>query len=135
VIDVRRNALDCCWANFKMLFTEGYPAANDLRHVGRFYRDYVRLFDAVQTAAPGRILSVRYEDVVEDIEGQTRRMLDFLGLEFEPACLDFHLSKEAVATASSEQVRQPLNRKGIGSAEPYRQWLGPLIEELGPLAS
>jgi cytochrome c-type biogenesis protein CcmH/NrfG len=134
VIDVRRNALDCCWANFKMLFAEGYPAANDLRHVGRFYRDYVRLFDAMHLAAPERILSVRYEDVVDDIEGQTRRTLDFLGLEFEQQCLDFHLAKGAVATASSEQVRQPLNRKGVGSAEPYRQWLGPLIEELGPLA-
>jgi cytochrome c-type biogenesis protein CcmH/NrfG len=134
IIDVRRNALDCCWANFKMLFAEGYPAANDLRHVGRFYRDYVRLLDAMNAAAPGRILPVRYEDVVDDIEGQTRRMLSFLGLEFEQHCLDFHLSTGAVATASSEQVRQPLNRQGIGSAEPYRQWLGPLIEELGPLA-
>lgn len=134
ILDVRRNALDCCWANFKMLFAEGFPATNDLRHVGQFYRDYVRLFDAMQTAAPGRILSVRYEDVVDDLEGQTRRMLDFLGLPFEPQCLDFHLSTGAVATASSEQVRQPLNRKGIGSAEPYRQWLGPLIEELGELA-
>jgi cytochrome c-type biogenesis protein CcmH/NrfG len=134
VIDVRRGALDCCWANFKMLFAEGYPAANDLRHVGLFYRDYVRMFDAMHRAAPGRILSVRYEDVVDDIEGQTRRMLDSLGLEFEQQCLDFHLAKDAVATASSEQVRQPLNRKGIGSAAPYRQWLGPLIEELGPLA-
>jgi tetratricopeptide (TPR) repeat protein len=134
VIDVRRNAVDCCWANFKMLFAEGYPAANDLRHVGQFYRDYVRLFDAVKAAAPNRILSVRYEDVVEDLEGQTRHMLDFLGLDFEPQCLDFHLAEGAVATASSEQVRRPLNREGIGSAEPYRQWLGPLIEELGPLA-
>ena len=134
VLDVRRDAVDCCWANFKMLFGEGYPSANDLRHVGRFYRDYVRLFDAIHVAAPGRILAVRYEDVVDDIEGQTRRMLDFIGLEFEPQCLDFHLSEGAVATASSEQVRQPLNRKGIGSAEPYRQWLGPLIEELGRLA-
>lgn len=134
VIDVRRNALDCCWANFKMLFAEGYPAANDLRHVGRFYRDYVRLFDAMDHAAPGRILSVRYEDIVDDLEGQTRRMLDFIGLEFEPQCLDFHLATDAVATASSEQVRQPLNRRGIGSAEPYRQWLGPMIEELGELA-
>jgi tetratricopeptide (TPR) repeat protein len=134
VLDVRRDAVDCCWANFKMLFGEGYPSANDLRHVGRFYRDYVRLFDAIHVAAPGRILPVRYEDVVDDIEGETRRMLDFIGLEFEPQCLDFHLSEGAVATASSEQVRQPLNRKGIGSAEPYRQWLGPLIEELGPLA-
>lgn len=134
VIDVRRDALDCCWANFKMLFAEAFPAANDLRHVGRFYRDYVRLLDAMRDAAPGRILPVRYIDVVDDIEGQTRRILEFIGLEFEPACLDFHLSQDAVATASSEQVRQPLNRKGIGSAEPYRQWLGPLIEELGPLA-
>lgn len=134
IIDVRRKALDCCWANFKMLFTEGYPAANDLRHIGRFYGDYVRLFDAMQSAAPDRILSVRYEDVVDDIEAQARRILDFIGFEFEPACLDFHLSQDAVATASSEQVRQPLNRKGIGSAEPYRLWLGPLIEELGPLA-
>jgi hypothetical protein len=117
-----------------MLFAEGYPAANDLRHVGLFYRDYVRMFDAMHRAAPGRILAVRYEDVVDDIEGQTRRMLDSLGLEFEQQCLDFHLAKDAVATASSEQVRQPLNRKGIGSAAPYRQWLGPLIEELGPLA-
>jgi tetratricopeptide (TPR) repeat protein len=134
IIDVRRNALDCCWANFKMLFTDWYPATNDLRHVGRFYRDYVRLFDAMKRAAPERILSVRYEDVVDDLEGQTRRMLDFLDLDFEPQCLDFHLTEGAVATASSEQVRQPLNRKGIGSAEPYRQWLEPLIEELGPLA-
>jgi tetratricopeptide (TPR) repeat protein len=134
VIDVRRNALDCCWANFKMLFAERFPATNDLRHVGQFYRDYVRLFDAMKQAAPERILSVCYEDVVDDIEGQTRRMLDSLGLEYEPDCINFHLGTEAVATASSEQVRQPLNRKGIGSAEPYWQWLGPLIEELGPLA-
>lgn len=134
IIDVRRNALDCCWANFKMLFSDWYPATNDLRHVGQFYRDYVRLFDAMVAAAPGRIFSVRYEDVVDDIEGQTRRMLDFLGLEFEPQCIDFHLATGAVATASSEQVRQPLNRKGIGSAEPYRPFLDPLIEELGPLA-
>ena len=134
VIDVRRDAVDCCWANFKMLFGEGYPSANDLRHIGRFYRDYVRLFDAIHVAAPGRILPVRYEDVVDDIEGQARRMLEYLGLEYEEDCINFHLSTGAVATASSEQVRQPLNRKGIGSAEPYRQWLGPLIEELGPLA-
>ena len=135
VIDMRRNALDCCWANFKMLFSQHFPATNDLRHVGQFYRDYVRLFEAMKAAAPDRILPVRYEEVVDDLDGQTRRMLDFLGLDFEPQCLDFHLSTGAVATASSEQVRQPLNRKGIGSAEPYRQWLGPLIEELGDLAN
>jgi tetratricopeptide (TPR) repeat protein len=131
IIDVRRDALDCCWANFKMLFAESFSTTNDLRHVGRFYADYVRLLDAMKVAAPDRILSVRYEDVVDYLEGSTRRMLDFLGLPFEAACLDFHLSTDAVATASSEQVRAPINRKGIGSAEPYRRWLGPMIEELG----
>ena len=135
VIDVRRSALDCCWANFKMLFADRFPATNDLRHVGRFYRDYVKLIDFVATAMPGRILQVCYEDVVADIEGQTQRILDYLQLPFEADCLDFHRSTGAIATASSEQVRQPLNRRGIGSADSYRAWLGPLIEELGPLAA
>jgi len=134
VIDVRRNALDCCWANFKMLFGEGFPAANDLRHIGRFYADYVRMVDTMKQVAPDRLLQIRYEAVVDNIEAQTRRMLEFVGVPYEPACLDFHLSTDAVATASSEQVRQPINRKGVGSAAPYRQWLGPLIDALGPLA-
>jgi len=135
IIDIRRNALDCCWSNFKMLFAEGHVAANDLRDIARYYRDYVRMVEAVDTAAPGGILSVRYEELVDDVEGQTRRILDFLGLEFEPACIDFHLSTSAVATPSSEQVRRPINRDSIGSADPYREWLGPMIEELGDLAA
>ena len=134
ILDIRRNALDCCWANFKMLFSEGFPATNDLRHVGRFYRDYVRLLDRMELLVPDRILPVRYEAVVDDIEGETHRVLAFLGLDYEPECIDFHLSADVVTTASSEQVRKPLNRQGIGSAEPYRRWLGPLIDELGPLA-
>jgi len=91
------------------------------------------MVEAVDAAAPGGILKVRYEDLVDDVEGQTRRILDFLGLDYEPACIDFHLSTSAVATPSSEQVRRPINREGIGSAEPYRQWLGPMIEELSAL--
>jgi tetratricopeptide (TPR) repeat protein len=134
IIDLRRDALDCCWSNFKMMFAEGHAASNDQRSIARFYRDYVRLVDAVDAAAPGGIFKVRYEELVDDVEAQTRRILGFLGLEFEAACLDFHLSTEAVATPSSEQVRRPINRDSIGSAEPYRQWLGPMIEELGELA-
>ena len=135
VIDLRRDALDCCWSNFKMMFAEGAVAANDQRDVARFYRDYVRMVDAVDAMAPGGIIKVRYEELVDDPEGQTRRILDFLGLEYEPECLDFHLSNQPVATPSSEQVRRPINREGIGSAEPYRQWLAPMIEELGDLAN
>lgn len=134
IIDLRRNALDCCWSNYKMLFAEGSVASNDQRDIACFYKDYVRLVEAVGAASPGGILHLRYEELVEDLEGQTRRILDFLGLEFEPACLDFHLATGAVATPSSEQVRRPINRDSVGSAQPYREWLGPMIEELGELA-
>ena len=134
IIDLRRDALDCCWSNFKMMFAEGPFAANDQRDIARSYRDYVRMVDRIDAAAPGAILKVRYEDLVDDPETQTRRILDFLGLEYEPACVDFHLSTQPVATPSSEQVRRPINREGIGSSGPYRQWLGPMIEELGDLA-
>ena len=134
IIDVRRGALDCCWSNFKLLFAEGHPAANDLEHIGRFYRDYVRLMAGIGTAAPGGVLSVRYEDVVSDISAQTRRMLDFLELPFEADCIDFHLSTDAVATASSEQVRQPLYDRAVDSSKPYGPWLGTLREALGPIA-
>ena len=131
ILDVRRDALDCCWSNFKMLFADGH--ANDLRHIGQLYRDYIRLIDHADAAAPGGILRVSYEKLVADVEGVTRQMLDFIEVEFEPQCVDFHLSDAPVATPSSEQVRRPINRNAIGSADPYRQWLGPLIEELGDL--
>ena len=134
IIDVRRGALDCCWSNYKLLFTRGHPAASSLDHIGRFYGDYVRMMDHMDRAQPGSVLRVRYEEVVEDIERETHRMLDFLGAPFEQSCLDFHLSLEPLATASSEQVRRPLNREGIGASGPYAQWLSPLRDALGPLA-
>ncbi|MFL6782271.1 MAG: sulfotransferase [Sphingomicrobium sp.] len=134
IIDLRRDALDCCWSNFKMLFAEGFIASNDQRDIARFYQDYVNLVEAVSAASPGGILHLRYEDLVDDVEARTREVLDFLGLDFEPDCLDFHRSTSAVATPSSEQVRRPINRDSIGSADPYRKWLGPMIEELGDLA-
>ena len=135
IIDLRRNALDCCWANFKMMFSEGHPASNDQRDIARFYRDYVTTIEAVDTAGPGAILIVRYEELVDDTEGQARRILKFLGLDYEPECLDFRPPTSAIATPSSEQVRRPINRDSIGSAEPYREWLGPMSEELGRLAA
>lgn len=133
ILDVRRDALDCCWSNFKMLFGDSH--ANDLRHIGHLYRDYVRLTEHMAAVDPGSILRVDYEKLVSDPEGQIRRMLDFIGVPFEAECVDFHLSDAPVATPSSEQVRRPINTRAIGSAEPYRPWLGPLIEELGDLAN
>jgi len=128
IVDVRRDPLDCCWSVFKTMFADDY--ARDQRHLARYYADYVRLIDATAAAYPGGVLTMRYEELVADLEGQTRRMLDFLGLEFERACVDFHLSTAPVTTPSSEQVRRPISNEGIGSAEPYRPWLQPLIDEL-----
>ena len=132
IIDVRRNALDCCWSNYRLRFS-GHPAANKLENLGNFYTDYVRMMDHMAVVAPASLLKVQYEHVVDDIERETHRILDFVGLPFQSDCLDFHLSVEPVATASSEQVRQPLNRKGIGVSTPYSQWLGALRQTLGPL--
>ena len=110
IIDLRRNALDCCWSNYKMMFSEGHTASNDQRDIARFYRDYVETIEAIDHASPGGILRLRYEELVEDVEGQARLILDFLGLSYEPQCVEFHLSCGAVATPSSEQVRRPINR-------------------------
>jgi hypothetical protein len=131
IIDVRRGAVDCCWSMYKMLFGDEY--ANDQRHLARHFVDYVRLMNAIGSASPDGILAVSYEALVADIEGQTRRMLEFVGLDYEPACVDFHHSTAAVATPSSEQVRRAINADSVGTAKPYLEWLGPLLHELEKL--
>ena len=83
---------------------------------------------------PGRVLRVEYEALVADLERHVRRMLDFLGLEFEPQCLEFHKTERSVRTASSEQVRQPIYREGIDQWRNFEPWLGPLRQALGGLA-
>lgn len=126
IIDARRDPMDCCFSGFKQLFAEGQEFTYGLTEVGRYYADYVDLMGHWDTVLPGKVLRVRHEDVLDDLEGQTRRMLDFLGLPFEPACLDFHKTARAVRTASSEQVRQPINRKGQGAWKPFEPWLDEL---------
>jgi len=133
IVDVRRDAMDCCWSNFKTLFARGHPAASDLEDLGRFYLDYMCFTDTLREYAPERIMLLQYEKLVENPEEEARKLCGFIGVSFEATILDFHLSKEPVATASSEQVRQPLNRRGIGAWKPYAQWLGPLRDALGPL--
>lgn len=133
IIDARRAPMDCCFSGFKQLFAEGQEFTYGLTEIGRYYADYVALMDHWQTVLPGRVLQVNHEDVLEDLEGQTRRMLDYLGLPFEPACLDFHKTARAVRTASSEQVRRPLNRDGQNAWRPYEPWLDDLKTALGPL--
>ena len=134
IIDARRDPMDCCFSGFKQLFAEGQEFTYGLTEVGRYYADYVDLMDHWDAVLPGKVLRVRHEDVLDDLEGQTRRMLDFLGLPFESTCLDFHKTARAVRTASSEQVRQPLNRKGQGAWKPFAPWLDELRAALGELA-
>ncbi|MBH5323517.1 tetratricopeptide repeat-containing sulfotransferase family protein [Aurantiacibacter sediminis] len=131
IIDARRAAMDCCFSGFKQLFAEGQEFTYGLTEVGRYYSDYVDLMDHWDKVLPGRVLRVQHEDVLDDPEGQIRRMLDYCGLEFEEACLNFHQTDRAVKTASSEQVRQPINRKGQGAWVPFDPWLDDLREALG----
>ncbi|XUU60555.1 tetratricopeptide repeat-containing sulfotransferase family protein [Erythrobacter sp. HA6-11] len=130
IIDARRAPMDCCFSGFKQLFAEGQEFTYGLHEVGRYYADYVELMDHWDSVLPDRVLRVQHEDVLDDVEGQTRRMLDYLGLPFEEACLQFHKTDRAVRTASSEQVRQPINRKGQDAWKPFEPWLDPLKQAL-----
>ncbi|MEQ1497908.1 MAG: sulfotransferase [Novosphingobium sp.] len=131
IIDARREPLACGFSVFKQLFAAGQDFSYDLGHIGRYYADYLRLmahWDAV--LPPGRVLKVQHEDVLDDLEGQVRRILDYCALPFEPACLEFHKTSRAVRTPSSEQVRRPINRDGTDVWKAYDPWLGPLKQAL-----
>jgi 2-polyprenyl-6-methoxyphenol hydroxylase-like FAD-dependent oxidoreductase len=91
-------------------------------------QELMRHWDAV---LPGRILRVHHEDVVSDLEGSVRRLLDYCGLEFQPACVDFHETRRSVRTPSSEQVRQPIFRDGLDQWTKFEPWLQPLKDALG----
>lgn len=132
VIDARRSPMGCCFSGFKQLFAEGQEFSYSQEDIGRYYRDYVDLMDHWNAVYPGRILQVNYEDVVDDLETQVRRMLDYLGLPFDPACVEFHRTQRSVRTASSEQVRQPIYRSGVEQWKHFEPWLGPLKSALGP---
>ena len=135
IIDARRDAMDCCFSNFKQLYATGHPFAYALEDIGRYYRSYVGLMDHWDRVLPGRVLCVKHEDVLADLEGSVRRILDYCELPFEEACIDFHKTQRRVHTASAEQVRRPINRDGVGQWKPYEPWLGPLKAALGPLTT
>ena len=133
IIDARRNPMDCCWSGYKQLFAEGQEFTYSLEDIGHYYSAYVDLmerWDAV--LPPGRILRVQHEDVLDDLEGQVRRLLDYCGLPFDERCVNFHQTERAVRTASSEQVRRPINKAGLEQWRPYEAHLGPLKSALGP---
>jgi hypothetical protein len=122
--------LSCCFSGFKQLFGEGQQFSYDLEDIGHYYRSYVELMDHWDKELPGKILRVQYEDVVADLESQVRRILDYCGLPFEQACIDFHTNKRAVRTPSSEQVRQPIYQSGLEQWRNYESHLTPLKKAL-----
>src|SRR6185437_15744119 len=97
------------------------------------YADYVDLMAHCDRVAPGRVRRVIYEDLVADTEGEVRRLLDALGLAFDPACLRFFENRRAVATPSSEQVRRPVFADAVDHWRHFEPWLGPLKDALGPV--
>ena len=135
IIDARRSAMGCCFSGFKQLFAEGQEFTYGLEEVGHYYSDYVRLMDHWDAVLPGKVLQVRYEEVVADLETEVRCLLDFCALPFEEACLNFHATDRAVRTASSEQVRQPIYQSGVDQWKNYSPWLDPLRRVLGPQLS
>ena len=132
IIDARRGAMGCCFSGFKQLFAEGQEFTYGLDEIGHYYKDYVSLMNHWDAVLPGKILRVRYEDVVADIEPQVRRLLDYCGLPFEESCINFHETERAVRTASSEQVRQPIFTSGLDQWEHFGAYLDPLRDILGP---
>ena len=131
IIDARRYPLDCCFSMFKQLFAQGQEFSYGLAEAGSYYRSYVKLMDHWDKVLPNKILRVNNEDVIEDLEGEVRRMLNFLELPFEEECISFYETDRSVRTASSEQVRQPINKKGMGRWKPYAKNLKPLLESIG----
>ena len=132
IIDARRHPMAACFSSFKQHFARGQQFSYDLTDVGRYYADYVTIMDHFDEVLPGRIHRVIYEDLVEDMETQVHRLLDYCGLPFESACLQFHENERAVRTASSEQVRRPIYREGLEHWRNFDPWLGPLKDALGP---
>jgi tetratricopeptide (TPR) repeat protein len=134
IIDARREPIACCFSNFKQLFASGQEFTYSLEDIARYYRTYVELMAHWDAVLPGKVLRVQHEELIEDFEPQVRRILDFVGLDFDPGCLEFYKTERSVRTASSEQVRQPIYKEGVDQWRNFEPWLGPLKDALGDLA-
>jgi tetratricopeptide (TPR) repeat protein len=133
IVDARRHPLDCCFSNFKQHYARGQGFSYGLADMGLYYAAYVELMAHLGAVLPDPPHLLVHERLIDDPEGEIRRLLEYLGLDFDPACLSFHENARAVRTASSEQVRRPINRAGLDQWRPYALWLDPLKQALGPV--
>jgi tetratricopeptide (TPR) repeat protein len=131
IIDVRREPMACCFSNLKQLFASGQEFTYSIEDIARQYKSYLELMRHWDAVLPGWVMRVWYEDIVQDLETNVRRILEFCGLEFAPACVEFYKLDRSVYTASSEQVRQPIFSDGLYQWRNYEPWLGPLKGALG----
>jgi hypothetical protein len=131
IVHVRRDPRDTCLSNFTRLFGRNQYQSYDLRELGLYYRDYARVIEHWRDVLPkDAFYDLRYEDLVADGEAETRRLIDYLGLQWDDACLAFHESKRQVRTASLTQVRRPIYGTSVGRWQRYEAFLGPLNEAL-----
>jgi tetratricopeptide (TPR) repeat protein len=135
IIHVNRNPMDNCLSCFTQFFSQGQLFSYDLSELGRYYVDYSRLMAHWRSVLPpGAFLDVQYEDVVADLETEARRIIDFCGLDWNDACVDFHKHKRPIKTASMTQVRQPIYKSSVERWRAYEKFLDPLLGALGELA-
>ena len=130
VIHCRRDPVDTCLSIFKTFFTVMHEYSHDLGELGRYYSFYCRLMEHWHSVVPGFIHDVQYESMVVDQAGQTRALLEYCGLEWDDACLEFHKSDRPVRTASAEQVRRPIYKGSVQLWKRYETQLAPLLERL-----
>jgi tetratricopeptide (TPR) repeat protein len=133
IIDARRGAMACCFSGYKQLFAEGQEFSYSLTDMGSYYRDYVDLMAHWDEVLPGFVHRIENERLIDDLEGEVRKLLSFCGLDFEQSCVDYHQNKRNVRTPSSEQVRQPISRSGVDQWRSYQNFLDPLRNALGDL--
>jgi tetratricopeptide (TPR) repeat protein len=135
IIHVLRDPRDTCLSCFSKLFTAEQNFTYELGELGRYYRKYAELMAHWREALPeGRMLEVRYEDVIADLEGSARRIVDYCGLDWHKDCIAFHEARRPIRTASASQVRRPIYRSSEGRWRAYQEHLGPLLAALGDLA-
>ena len=130
IIDARRSPMDCCFSCYKQLFGSGQGFTYSQNRIGNYYLDYLRIMEHWDKVLPGKVHRVIYEDMIEDTENEIKKLLKFCDLKFEQGCIDFYKTKRTVRTPSSEQVRQPIYKKGIGQWKNYEPWLGDLTKTL-----
>lgn len=134
IIHATRDPIDNCISCFFNTFNERHGYNTDLHTLGLYYREYKRLMDHWNALLPGRIHECRYEAMIADQEGESRRLIDFLGLPWDDACLNFHETERSVTTPSRWQVRQPIYASSVKRWKRYENKIQPLIEALGDLA-